>query len=798
MHIYIGTFLIAFTTLALEVTLSRLLSVVAWYHLAFFAVSTAMLGMTAGAVTVYLRPRWFVAKRLATSLSRACLAFAFSIPIALVLLCMIPLELPLAARRVTMGIASLSVATFTCALPFYFSGVVVSGVLTRSSLPVGKLYAVDLIGAAGGCLFVMGALTVLSAPSCILLSAALAGMAGLIYGIRSGRRFVIKALIGVVFLGGGFTANAISPFGIRPVYVKGVLENPMSIHIERWNSFSRVVAFNQFVGPGQLWGGSVNTPPNKTTQRYLTIDGQAGTTMSKFETDADIDYLRYDVTNVVYHLRGDGPAAIIGVGGGRDVQSALLFGRRPVTGIDVNPIFIDLAKDEFLDFSGIGGRDDVQFVVDDARAYLSETEETFTTIQMSLIDTWASTGAGAFSLSENSLYTVEAWAAFIRRLKEDGVFTVSRWYSPRQLAETGRVLSLAVTALFEVGVEDPMAHIVMVTNKAISSLLLSRTPFTESDLRKLRNVCKNMAFQLTITPGEPVKHMVLKTILESKSRNDLEERVADYPLNYSPPTDQNPYFFNMLRLGSIFEVKDLSAQVVIGGNIKATAMLIGLILTLLLITVATIVVPLRFLTPEGETTSRREPVRIPSAIYFSLIGAGFMCIEIALIQRLSVFLGHPVYGLGVLLFTIILSTGIGSAVSERFSFVSRRSVLMLPVIAAGLTLTADLVVSRLVTSLITWSTIYKVLVSVVTLMPLGIVLGFFFPVGMRLSQRLENAQAPWYWALNGIFGVLFSAIAVLISIYAGISKNFYIGVACYLALVPCIRLMLAKKKTTTP
>src|SRR5215468_10960015 len=168
MNVYWGTFLIAFTTLALEVTLTRLLSVITWYHLAFFAISTAMLGMTAGAVTVYLKPLWFTKEKVSRNVATACLGYAVATPVSLVLLCLTPLVL----SRSVMSFLSLLVTTIVCSLPFYFAGIAITAALTKFGRNVAKLYASDLVGASLGCLLVLGGLEALGAPSLILLSGA--------------------------------------------------------------------------------------------------------------------------------------------------------------------------------------------------------------------------------------------------------------------------------------------------------------------------------------------------------------------------------------------------------------------------------------------------------------------------------------------------------------------------------------------------------------------------------------------------------------------------------------------------
>src|SRR5262245_58792410 len=181
MNLYLGVFLIAFTTLAQEVTLTRLLSVTTWYHLAFFAISTAMLGMTAGAVTVYLKPLWFSKDRAGRSVAAACLCFALTTPVSLTLLCLVPLLL----TRSVMMVLSFLLITAVCSLPFFISGIAISAALTKFDRDIGRLYASDLIGASFGCLLVLAALEKLGAPSLMLLTGVFAALAATVFSWES-------------------------------------------------------------------------------------------------------------------------------------------------------------------------------------------------------------------------------------------------------------------------------------------------------------------------------------------------------------------------------------------------------------------------------------------------------------------------------------------------------------------------------------------------------------------------------------------------------------------------------------
>jgi len=231
------------------------------------------------------------------------------------------------------------------------------------------------------------------------------------------------------------------------------------------------------------------------------------------------------------------------------------------------------------------------------------------------------------------------------------------------------------------------------------------------------------------------------------------------------------------------------------GNMNATFTLLALILVLLYMTVVTVLVPL--LVKERTKGKVAPKVLWSGACYFSLIGAGFILVEIALIQRLSIFLGHPTYALGVLLFTLIASTSVGSLLSERLPLTRRPWVFVYPLLTAAVILAMRFALTPLISNWITQPLFNKVLASIGLIFPLGVLLGFCFPTGMRLVKAAQVVETPWYWALNGVFGVLCSALAVFISIYLGSSVNFYIAAGCYTSLVLCLYKILHHIQTAS-
>jgi hypothetical protein len=782
--IYFGLFLMSCASLALEITLTRLLSVITWYHLAFFAISVAMLGITAGSVTIYLKPSWFSDQNQLEILAKASLGGATFALFSLIMLLLIPITV----SNSFMSQLALFMTTFFCFLPFYFSGIVISGILTQTAMPIGRLYASDLAGAAVGCILVLVGLEFLSAPSLIVFCGVICGLAGLLFSWASNskslkflsRGVIIFLLIIVLFN----SLPDISP--LSPIAVKGRIEHPSDYMYEKWNSFSRVVVYKAIQSVPQLWSPSPTMPQDVLSIQYkLNIDGEAGTVIRKYRRLDDIAHLRYDATNIAYYLVSpDEAACIIGVGGGKDVQSAIYFGIKKIVGIDVNPIFINLLKNHFREFAGIAEERGVSLVVAEARSYLTRKDEQFGIIQMSLIDTWAATGAGAYSLSENSLYTVEAWRLFIKRLSNDGIFSVSRWYNAKDLGETGRIVSLAVAALIEEGIKRPADHIGMVAAGNVSTLLLSKTPFSKERITKLKEASEKMQFQIEIIPGTLPENELLRNLILANSMEQLMQKARHPRYNYLPPTDENPYFFNMLSLKSL-STTFVSAPGVIYGNAIATLTLVRLIVALIIMTIGVIILPLAYKTSLLKKEKKNAKIHLSGAVYFSLIGAGFMLLEIGLIQRFSVFLSHPIYALGILLFTIIASSGLGSFLSEKLPLNRVPWAFLFPVVMGGIILLMRFTLPIIFSKFISVPILVKIILSILIVAPMGIVMGFFFPIGMRMVRVLSNADTPWYWALNGIFGVLSSAFAVFISIFIGISTNFYVAAILYFAvLVP--------------
>jgi hypothetical protein len=641
---YVGIFLIAMATLMFEILLTRIFSVTLWAHLAFVAVSIAMFGMTLGAVLVYLWSDWFKPSRARANLALCSALFGVTAVWSLD----IHLRAGIDPSQITSPFSQLALAYGVIAVPFVFSGIATAIVLTQFPRHISRLYAADLAGAACGCVLIIGVLDLVGGPRTALPVAAVAMLASLGFLLKAAKglgrlRTVVAGCLIAVFFGTTF-GFALDRRVRQLGYGKGSAHD--RLYYEKWNSYSRVaVAFPTFEAPFG-WGLS-DTYKYKTAlnQLHLNIDASAETVMTAFSGDlGSLEHLKFDVTNIAHNLVTQGRVFVIGAGGGRDVLSALVYDQAQVVAVEVNGSIIHALNGVFGDLTGhLDRHPKVRFVNDEARSYLARTPEPFDLIHISLIDTWAATAAGAFVLSENTLYTTDAWKLFIRRLTNGGILSVSRWYRRPRPAEMYRTTALATETLRREGIADPRAHLMVIATRAkagdaadlpgVATLLMKRTPFTGGEIATIEAITKTMNFDLVIAP-RPSDNPDFVALTNSKT---LDRFIARFPEDLSPPTDDRPFFFKM-----------------------ESSLLQGLLAYVAALTLGFIVVPV-FLKAEPRVL--RDNLTLSLA--FAAIGVGFMLIEIAQMQRLTFLLGHPTFSLSVVLFGLLISSGAGSFVSGR-------------------------------------------------------------------------------------------------------------------------------------
>ncbi|MBL4890203.1 MAG: hypothetical protein JKX97_09315, partial [Candidatus Lindowbacteria bacterium] len=476
------------------------------------------------------------------------------------------------------------------------------------------------------------------------------------------------------------------------------------------------------------------------------------------------------------------------------ILSAHLFGVADITGVEINRIFVDLLTEHpyYAPYANLSALPKLKLNIDDARSWFAATDESFDLIQMSMIDTWAATGAGAFSLSENGLYTLEGWRAFVARLTDQGVFTVSRWYSPGDINETGRMITLAMAVMIDQGVENPRQHIFVARARDIATLVLSKSPFSPSRLKVLTDNTERLGFKVLIAPDVEPPSEVIKQLVSAKNLDDLNQTGRQTYLDLTVPTDNRPFFFNQLRFKdvpyflSLWYHNELAAGVV-RGNLRASIALVLILVIAFVGVVSTVLLPLRSAVKHVPSQLIRT-----GSLYFALIGGGFMFAEISLLQFFSVFLGHPIYAMGICLFSLILSTGMGSLCSGRFPLHSGHRITWWGLSLGGYLLITQWGLAQLFEATTAQALSVRVLISLAVVMPVGFLMGFAFPTGMNLVEKINAEPTPWFWGINGATGVLASVLAVMVSMGLGINVTMLIAALCYLAIIPVARALLSQ------
>lgn len=785
---YLAIFLLSMSLLMLEIVTARVLSVALFSHYAFVAVSLAMFGIGLAGLVVYLLPQHFTAARLDSQLVAYTWRFALSAVLSMVVFLRIRViqELSLA------GFFSLTLAYIVLAVPFFLGGICIALLMTHCAVRIGRLYSADLVGASLGCVGVVAAMSFMPAPHVAAWIGTAVALTAVGLGWQATPRRVVGpavalllALLAVLL---GHNTDL-----LRMRYIKGRVN--YYAEYEGWNAFSRVATFPSLLNAAQ------QVPLREDFERYassifppaknIDIDGTAWTPMVGFDGDfTRIDFLRFTVLYVVHHLRPGASVLVIGTGGGRDILAAKTFRQPSVLGIELNPLMRHIVQERDGEFSGrpytLPG---VEVIIDEARSRLSTLDRRFDVIQLSLIDTFSLNAAGGFVFSENHLYTVEGFREYFRHLTEDGVLSVSRYYQEAYPLEILRIASM-VRAVWEAeGAARPGDHVVVLVQRNTATLLAKRSPFAAAELTGLQQVAGSSGMRVAYRPDQrDGGSSELATILTDP---DWRAFLAAHPFRIDPPTDDRPFFFDFLRGRLAAEsIPDERADPFQFLRLwhEAVVLLYGLIAVVTLLALVFFVGPLLLLL--------RQPFRgggaatAPLLGYFACLGFGFMMIEVPLMQHFVLFLGYPVYALAVVLFALLLFSGVGSLASARFADSAAPSLTRLLVV---IVVTASLyayVVPLINAALIGASIWVRIPVSLLLLAPIGLVLGMAYPLGITVLRGFGEQLIPWAWALNGALSVVASVMAIFIGSRLGFTFAFLTGVAAYAVALSMIRIAL--------
>jgi spermidine synthase len=690
----------------------------------------------------------------------------------------IVLHVPVALTVTGKNFLHLSVLYLAAAVPFFLTGLLFSIVFARETWRVSRLYGADLSGGALACLAVVPLLNWIGGPNTILAAAVGMAVAGVIWAGPFGERKAagVLALAFVTLIAANHSNRLIDV-----VYAKGVFRNPAWMEFAGWNALSRVEVDRQ--------GGA----------KAIVIDADANTYIMNCdiahwhdsEWESDLMSAPPALANV---LRPRGEFAIIGPGGGVDVLRAVANGSPSVTGIEINPIIADtIMRGRYADYSlHLYERPEVHIHVTDGRSYLRSTEQQFDVVQMTLVDTWASTAAGAFALSENNLYTVEAFREYFQHLKPDGMIAITRWEF-REPREALRVVAVAMEALHGLGVDNPAQNFIVASQGPLNEdgipvvVLAKKTAFTGKEEAAVRaHFDKYEQLHALYLHSEPGSNPFADLI----ASNDAFRFAKNYAYNVAPVNDNTPFFFFTLKPNQILGAQGLRNGIDWKVNL-------GVLVLLLVLAISLVAVIVFLILPLALHDSRQSPLPL---LYFVAVGLGYILVEIAFIQRFVLFLGHPTYALTVVIFLLMLSSGAGSLVSRRW--LPRTGLAWVPLVVVIAALLGD--VFFLPHVLAAWVGLrlgFRLIISGILLAPLGFVMGMPFPTGLRAlaadsdnglpSETTGAANAvEWAWAMNAAASVLGSVLAMVIAIQFGLTATLICGLAAYLlalSLLPSLR-----------
>lgn len=799
----IGVLLINAFVLAMEISVTRIFSVTMFYHFAFLAIGVALFGFGASGVVLYIWKDKFSGGNLGRMIGNFSMWAGLTAIIALYVGLSIDFN---PNTGIWKQFLKLLVIYLSTSVPFFFAGLILALLFQNLSKYIARLYLFSLVGSAIGAAITIPLLAIAGGPGSIIVSAGLAyfATAAFIRGLQSsddtcgenkedskqtkkatGIGFPIVIGIGLVII--GLLNPSLKVINIT--HAKGYTIDPSRILYDQWNAFSRIIVIDsddplEFYENGlNYWGISeeweYDTLP---AQYFLQIDNTAGTPITNFTGDiSELEMSKYDVTAVPHYLLENPHVLVVGPGGGKDILAALAFESRKIDAVEINPLIDDLMRNRFDEFNGnLYERDPVDVTVAEGRTFIARSREKYDLLQISLIDTWAAASTGAYALSENNLYTVDAFEQYFSRLAPDGIFTMSRFaFDPPR--ETLRVAALAREALERQGIEDVGSCVMVIRQGVIANVMVRPDGFNSDAIAKMTEVVDKLGYETIYMPGrQPESDM--EQVYFDLLTGDFDEFLATYPLDVSPTTDDRPFFFYLLPPWKFIEALALGKSVragLTGYNSIAVFTLVSLLIISVVVVVIFILLPL-LLFKRADIRERSGPKMILLG-YFICLGLAFITIEIGLMQHFTLFLGYPIYSLVAVLTSLLLFSGFGSGWSgripdEKLETGIRNAILGILVVS----IIYIFILPPVFKALIFLPDFVRVLLTIILVFPLGWFMGQPFPLGLRIIEREGLGVIPWAWGVNGAASVLGSALSLTIAIGIGYRLTLFVGVAIYL------------------
>jgi spermidine synthase len=800
-----GVFCISTATLCLEVCLIRYFSVSQHYHFAFFVVSIAFLGFGASGSFLTLLEKFLRIDR-EKFLATTSLLFSVSIFSSFLLCNTIAFDFIKLAWD-SSQIWLILLYYILLSLPFLFAGLSVSFAVTRAARDINRIYFADLLGAGTGTLLALFVFYPKGDNGVIVFISIIALIASGFFQKKQPLAF--KGLL-LVLLTGYFALLIFSPpwLGFRISSFKALpvaLKYPKAEHLStHWNAISRIDIIKS---PAVRFapGLSLLYTQNLPAQLGLTVDGDNLTAVTKFGvgSDSSLEFLSALPTSYAHCLLTEPRILILEPKGGLDVLSSYLSGARSIKVVENNPKIVRILQEDLAEFTGnLYNKDRLDIETSNVRTALNREHEEYDLIIFPLSDVFGSSSTGLYGFGENYLFTVESFTKIFRSLTPEGMVSMSFYLLPPPRQEI-RALALWVAAL-EKAAKDPSLHITALRSWGTICLFIKKNPFSPTDIQKLKAHAKTYLFDLVYTPGikkeevnvfnkfaEPLYHDHFVKILSPEKR---KRHFKDYLFRISPVTDDRPFFYNFFKLRRLDTTLRALGQ-------KWLPLFQGEfivpLLFLLSLLIASILILLPLLVPKTKSKFRKRG-SLGILLYFGLIGMAYIFLEITYIQKFILFLGHPLYSASLVIASLLIASGLGSLNSKKILgtdwFKNLKWVLFL---CSGLILLSIILLPLLFQAFLDAGLVVKALLTVLSIFPVGFVMGFPFPSGIRLLETGEKAFIPWAWATNAFSSVINSVSALMIAFWGGYSFVLILAGGGYLLALPCL-IIFKKRQTARP
>jgi predicted membrane-bound spermidine synthase len=804
--------MLSMSVLLFELALTRIFSIVLWYDYAFMAISIAFFGLGIGSLLTHILKNKVKREQLPSKILQTTIIFAVSVPIFLLVI----------GHVIPPNIHFIYLFYLSSSIPFFFAGISMSLIFFAMPREVSKLYFIDLVGAAAATLMLDPLMQRLGAES-VLLSAALlvigpSLIAALVLSAPSQKKNVSKApiignkikLSGIIVLAASAILLAVNTdaniLAIKPGENKGLhyqLAKPSEFeHLStQWNSFSRIDVTRQLHSQDSQDDDNNNNGRSRALSA-IAIDADADTPVFKWNgSSADLvwlkrfmDYLPFEISKDVKNT------LVIGSGGGEDVLVALAGGSKKVTAVEINPLIISTAKQFGSSAGNLYERKGVELFIDDGRRFISSSDSKYDRIVIKLVDSWAAQLAGGYALSENYLYTVEAFRQYLSHLDEDnGMLVMVRWNF-----ELPRLMPLVAESLRQEkkggSSEDIRKQILVVENRPglyFESndkqtiypvlLMIKNNPFTDSEINLAKERIANNNARVIVMPGGYIQPPYDTLLLDKNYYHSqkLQESDVRAILELKPPTDDSPFYFAKEQVPN---------QMIL---LLETVLGVSAVLALLLI--------------YYYYSRRNRALSITSStsswfhmIFVIFIGLGFMFLEITFIQKFLLLLGTPIMALTVILFSILLSSGIGAYLSGKlFHKNPYKAVVVSIPLLVGIVLAYYALLQGIIDSSIIMQLPQRILLTFALLSPAGLLMGFQFPSITRMASMYSSQgehtdeNITLLWGINVIASVIATVLTAISSMVIGFNGNLLLGAGLYLgALVSAIAAAKLRQKLT--